>query len=280
VFVGWAVPLGDVWWWAERNVRIPRNDKRRRVLVGYQRPAKSRESRRPWESHPTVPVSSPTVPKTVPRGTARRGGPSFCVGGGGRADDPLDDGGWRRRRRRTAGARDAIYARELKVAVTPVIYVAFRLCDYNLYVFARHSVMKLAFDLYFVIILMRPLVRTPPPPPPRDSRSRTEREGPTSPDRVLTFPKPCDVVPRAAGYRANRVGRVRSRIVNSFPRRDDEVFERGVRDAAATTVVAATTLFTSKLASPHDLHTCRGTDTASFPRHTPQTRILFVPFVA
>lgn len=34
-----------------------------------------------------------------------------------------------------------------------------------IYMFARHFVMKLAFDLYFVIILMRPLVRTPPPPP-------------------------------------------------------------------------------------------------------------------
>lgn len=31
-------------------------------------------------------------------------------------------------------ARDTIYAYELKVVVMPVIYVAFRLCDYNLYV--------------------------------------------------------------------------------------------------------------------------------------------------
>jgi hypothetical protein len=35
---------------------------------------------------------------------------------------------------RTDCARDTIYAYELKVVVMPVIYVAFRLCDYNLYV--------------------------------------------------------------------------------------------------------------------------------------------------
>lgn len=35
---------------------------------------------------------------------------------------------------RTDLASDTIYAHELKVVVMPVIYVAFRLCDYNLYV--------------------------------------------------------------------------------------------------------------------------------------------------
>jgi len=41
---------------------------------------------------------------------------------------------WRRTDGRTDRARDTIYAHELKVVVMPVIYVAFRLCDYNLYV--------------------------------------------------------------------------------------------------------------------------------------------------
>jgi len=44
-------------------------------------------------------------------------------------DDDGDDGDGR-----TDCARDTIYAYELKVVVMPVIYVAFRLCDYNLYV--------------------------------------------------------------------------------------------------------------------------------------------------
>lgn len=45
-----------------------------------------------------------------------------------------DDGGNGDDGRRTDREYDTIYAYELKVVVMSVIYVAFRLCDYNLYV--------------------------------------------------------------------------------------------------------------------------------------------------